>query len=107
LNVVKFHGTVKERPDLQDKIRYLMKTGSLDIILVSVTAFQKEKSDDRTFLRNIEFDYMVVDEAHSLSNAKNIRYRSMDKFKTLHRLLLTVCAKRPSVFSGIDRGHFV
>ena len=32
---------------------------------------------------------MIVDEGHTLKNAKGLRYKNLNKFKTAHRLLLT------------------
>lgn len=61
----------------------------LDVILAPVTYFQKEKSDDRKFLKKFKFDYLVVDEAHMLKNAQSTRYKMLDKISTQHRLLLT------------------
>lgn len=90
LNVTMLHGNATERLQRHHQIRDMIQSGSLDIVLVSLTSFQKEKSEDRAFLRKIDFDYLVVDEAHGLSNAKSIRYKSLDKMKTMHRLLLTV-----------------
>lgn len=98
LNVVKYHGSMKERLDIQDRLRQFLPSGrkksnggtTLDVILAPVTYFQQEKSDDRAFLRKFKYDYMVVDEAHLLKNARGMRYRSLDRFSTMHRLLLTV-----------------
>lgn len=93
LAVVKYHGTQKERRELQQTIRELLEReeGALDIVLAPITYFQKETSEDRSFLRNVvKFDYLIVDEGHLLKNARGIRYKSMNKFSTSHRLLLTV-----------------
>ena len=96
LNVVKYHGNMNERQDIQTHLRkYLpgnQRTNSdqLDIIIAPVTYFQQEKSDDRYFLKKFQYDYMIVDEAHLLKNSRGMRYKSLDRFKTMHRLLLTV-----------------
>ena len=95
MNVVKFHGTREERDDLQDMLRdYLPKSKkknlpALDVILVPITYFQKESSEDRDFLRKLNYDYCVVDEGHLLKNAKGLRYKNLDRFRSRHRLLLT------------------
>ena len=90
MNVVKYHGSLAEREDLKQDMRanYLGK-GGLDIVLTTFSYFSKEKSDDRSFLKKFDFDYMVVDEAHQLKNPRGLRYKNMDKFTTSHRLLLT------------------
>lgn len=66
LKVVTYHGSMEEREELQEELRsYLPKSREngmpmVDVILTSITYFQKEKSDDRDFLRKFKFDYMVV-----------------------------------------------
>jgi SWI/SNF-related matrix-associated actin-dependent regulator of chromatin subfamily A containing DEAD/H box 1 len=99
LNVVKYHGTMAERLELQDTLRihlpgkelalHRSQIEPLDVILSPVTYFQQEKSDDRSFLRTFRYDYLVVDEAHLLKNARGSRYKNLDRFSTKHRLLLT------------------
>lgn len=93
MKVYKYHGSQAEREELQDELRQYLpgkrQQGSLDVILASVTYFQKEKSDDRAFLRKFKFDYLVVDEAHMLKNSQSTRYRNLDRVATKHRLLLT------------------
>jgi SNF2 family DNA or RNA helicase len=95
LNVVKYHGSMNERLDIQERLRKYLPgnhqgTDQLDIILAPVNYFQQEKSDDRYFLKKFQYDYMIVDEAHLLKNSRGMRYKSLDRFKTMHRLLLTV-----------------
>ena len=53
------------------------------------TARSALNKTDRSFLRKFQFDYMVVDEGHTLKNPKGLRYKNLNKFKTKHRLLLT------------------
>lgn len=43
----------------------------------------------RSFLRKFPFDYLVVDEGHTLKNPKGLRYQNLNKFQTRARLLLT------------------
>eukprot|EP00980_Cylindrotheca_fusiformis_P006070 scaffold1306_cov100-Cylindrotheca_fusiformis.AAC.4 len=117
LNVVKYHGSMAEREEIQEDLRQYLprkkKEGAvavrnkkwsqaaaaaaaaeaagrhLDVILAPVTYFQNQKSDDRRFLNKFQFDYLVVDEAHMLKNAQSTRYKMLDRIKTRHRLLLT------------------
>lgn len=104
LNVVKYHGTLQERQDMQKDMMLRIPNSkavdgkkkarpsidnNIDIVLASVTYFQKEQSDDRSFLRRFRYEYVVVDEAHLLKNARGIRYKSLDKMISNHRLLLT------------------
>ena len=82
-----------EREEIKDDLRRYLRSpsrnGQLDVILAPATYFQKEKSDDRKFLNQFSFDYLVVDEAHMLKNAQSTRYRMLNRVKTKHRLLLT------------------
>ena len=95
LHIETYHGSMEERLELQRNLRpYLPKHRDpsipmVDVILTSITYFQKESSDDRDFLRSFQWDYMVVDEGHLLKNAKGLRYKNLNRFKTRHRLLLT------------------
>jgi len=98
LNVIKYHGSLKEREAMKEDLRehlpkyrseHSMPRTPLDVIVASVSYFQKENSPDRKFLSNFNYDYLVVDEAHNLKNAKSTRYKMLDKVKTKHRLLLT------------------
>lgn len=85
LQVVKYHGSIGERGELQDK----MLRSSFDVVLAPITYFQRERSDDRVFLKRFDYTYLLVDEAHLLKNAKGTRYKSLNRFQTRHRLLLT------------------
>ena len=95
LNVVKYHGSMAEREEIQDYLRQFLsgkarrRGESLDVILAPLTYFQKEKSDDRSFLRKFKFDYLVCDEGHLLKNHQGQRYKTLDRFRTNHRLLLS------------------
>lgn len=90
LVVQKYHGTQEERLELRSALRR-RSDGSpdIDVLLTTFSYFSNEKNDDRRFLSKIKFDYMVVDEAHSLKNPKGKRYQELDRIQTSHRLLLT------------------
>lgn len=99
LNVVKYHGTMDERMEIQSRLKQFLpnksndlkeKAAPFDVIIAPVTYFQQEKSDDRYFLKKFNYEYLIVDEAHLLKNSRGMRYKSLDRFKTSHRLLLTV-----------------
>jgi len=97
LRVVKFHGSIASREATKEQLKPYLPVNTrdrttlddLDVVLVPMTYFQKESSMDRSFLRNFKYDYLVVDEAHQLKNARGMRYKYLDKFSTQHRLLLT------------------
>ena len=81
---------MKEREELQDEMGpYLKGVQHLDVVLTTYSYFSSENKTDRNFLRKFQFDYMIVDEGHTLKNAKGLRYKNLNKFKTSHRLLLT------------------
>lgn len=97
----RYHGSQAARQEIKNELRgYLPKKkgptkyGSfqkkkLDVILTTFSYFSSEKSDDRSFLRKFDWNYMVVDEAHCLKNPKGKAYRNLDAFNTERRLLLT------------------
>lgn len=88
LHVVKYHGTLEERYSIQQELQRCK--GSVDVVLASVSYMQKENSEDRSFLRKFRYNYLVVDEGHLLKNPRSNFYKNIDRFSTLHRLLLTV-----------------
>jgi len=97
--IVKYHGSMAERTAIKERLRRSMplkkgrrrgmKSEPLDVVLTTFSYFSSEKSDDRSFLRMFEWNYMIVDEAHCLKNPKGARYKNMDNFTTQRRLLLT------------------
>jgi superfamily II DNA or RNA helicase len=100
LNVVKFYGSVEERERMQWEIEQSLNSNNnddnddgdsdrLDVILAPVTYFQKEKATERKFLSRFKYDYLVVDEAHVLKNAQGNRYKTLNRIRSSHRLLLT------------------
>eukprot|EP00577_Skeletonema_sp_RCC1716_P002404 CAMPEP_0113411986 /NCGR_PEP_ID=MMETSP0013_2-20120614/22582_1 /TAXON_ID=2843 ORGANISM="Skeletonema costatum, Strain 1716" /NCGR_SAMPLE_ID=MMETSP0013_2 /ASSEMBLY_ACC=CAM_ASM_000158 /LENGTH=1115 /DNA_ID=CAMNT_0000298425 /DNA_START=26 /DNA_END=3373 /DNA_ORIENTATION=+ /assembly_acc=CAM_ASM_000158 len=90
MKVMKYHGSQKEREQIQDDLGpYLKGMQKLDVVLTTYSYFSSENKADRSFLRKFQFDYMVVDEGHTLKNPKGLRYKNLNKFKTKHRLLLT------------------
>lgn len=67
LNVVKYHGSLKEREVMKEDLRehlpkyrseHTMPRTQLDVIVASVSYFQKENSPDRKFLSNFNYDYL-------------------------------------------------
>lgn len=94
MNVVKYHGSQKEREEIKDHLRQFLpgqrsRGPQLDVILTPMSYFQQEKSIDKTFLNKFKYDYLVVDEAHMLKNSQSTRYKMLNKVVTHHRLLLT------------------
>jgi SWI/SNF-related matrix-associated actin-dependent regulator 1 of chromatin subfamily A len=71
MNVIKYHGSMNERQEIKNQLRaYLPKTrgplkyGStqkrLDVVVTTYSYFSSEKSDDRSFLRKFEWDYVSI-----------------------------------------------
>lgn len=100
MKVVKYYGSIEERNEIQHYVRSCLGSSGandkdssfdnrVDVILCPVTTFEKEKGDDRSFLRSFKYEYLVVDEAHLLKNARGNRYKQLQKVKSNHRLLLT------------------
>ena len=90
--VKKYHGSQAERADIQDEMesQHLRGGAPLDVVLTTFSYFSSDSNKgDRSFLRKFEFDYLVVDEGHTLKNPKGLRYQNLNKFKTSHRLFLT------------------
>lgn len=95
---MKYHGSQEERAEVQEILREIHPKHRIkgrppqqpvDVIVAPVGYFQKESSSDRRFLNGFNYDYMIVDEAHSLKNAKSTRFKMLDRVKSEHRLLLT------------------
>jgi SWI/SNF-related matrix-associated actin-dependent regulator 1 of chromatin subfamily A len=98
LHVVKYHGTLEERQSMQQELQRCK--GNVDVVLASVSYMQKENSEDRSFLRKFRYNYLVVDEGHLLKNPRSNFYKNIDRFSTLHRLLLTVSIVRSNLGSA-------
>lgn len=98
MHIIKYHGSMTERDELKEELRKHLPSRNgranpnvrpVDVVLTTFSYFSGEKSDDRSFLKKFQFDYLVVDEAHSLKNSRGQRYRNLDKIGSSHRLLLT------------------
>jgi len=63
--VVKYHGSVDERAEIKDHLRMLVKKdkfgereAALDVVLTTFSYFSSEKSDDRSFLKKMKWNYV-------------------------------------------------
>lgn len=88
LTVVTYHGSQADRAE---KRRYLRRNmHEVDIIFSTYTIFERDSgSDDRVFLSNQLFDYLILDEAHCIKNSGSSRYYNLNKLSAKHRLLLS------------------
>jgi SNF2 family DNA or RNA helicase len=93
----RYHGSMVEREekrlDYESRLPRRKKENNascdIDVVLTTFSYFSGCKDDDRNFLRRFSYDYMVIDEAHTLKNPDSNAYQNIDKLETLHRLLLT------------------
>ena len=85
--VVTYYGTQNERAML----RYELRAGLCpDVILSTYTIFERESNKpDRAFMNSLQFEYLVLDEAHCIKNAQSSRFTNLNMLKTKHRLLLS------------------
>lgn len=82
LRVLFFYGDKDARKHLVD---YDLKMKEYDCILTTYEVAMKEKSA----LSKIEFEILVIDEAHRIKNEKSKLSIDLRSFKSNHRLLLT------------------
>merc|ERR1711991_151580 len=83
LKVYLHRGTPIER---KEKLMEMHK-GTYDADVV-ISTYQMVIKDAET-MSNIKWCYLVVDEAHTLKNAKGKLFEALNAFSTRHRLLLT------------------
>lgn len=43
----------------------------------------------RSFLKKFQYEYMVLDEGHSIKNASSLRFKALSRVDSRHRLLLS------------------
>ena len=82
LQVFEFYGTVQEREQLRPKIP---RTNTYNVMLTTYEIAMIEKS----ILRPVHWDYLVIDEAHRIKNEKSVLSKVVRIFNCQHRLLLT------------------
>ena len=90
LNVFLYHGNQSERSEMRHVLRGQFERSSIDVLLCTYTVFERESgADDRKFLQSQSFEYLVLDEAHSIKNSSSSRFQQLNRIKTKHRLLLS------------------
>ncbi|TYZ58374.1 hypothetical protein PybrP1_006182 [[Pythium] brassicae (nom. inval.)] len=76
LRVVVYHGAKDDRLALQDEL----EAGDFDVLLTTYSYFERDScQDDRNFLRTFLFGYMILDEGHSIKNAKSSRFKRVSQ----------------------------
>ncbi|CAM9285611.1 unnamed protein product, partial [Hapterophycus canaliculatus] len=94
LDCVKYHGSQKDRLAMRNSL-HPVASGSRredmpDIILTTYVIWERESSqEDRAFLKRFRYDYMVLDEGHSIKNIKSSRFQRLRVVAAKHRLLLS------------------
>ncbi|ORE05176.1 hypothetical protein BCV72DRAFT_209837 [Rhizopus microsporus var. microsporus] len=84
LNVRMYHGTQPERMDQ----RYELEEDEYEVILTTYNT-ATGSVEDRSFLRNIKFKSVILDEGHMIKNCTSARYKYLMKIKSQFKLLLT------------------
>merc|ERR1712166_1689243 len=74
---------------LEAQEEFLRNSSAYQIVITTPQAFNS-KENRHLFFRKVQFEYIVVDEAHGLKNADTSRYKEITKTaKCNRRLLLT------------------
>ncbi|OQR88485.1 ATP-dependent helicase [Thraustotheca clavata] len=83
LQVVAYHGAKEERMALHSEREF-------DILLTTYSYFERDTCvEDRAFFRKFNFSYIVLDEGHSIKNAKTSRFKRIAAVRARHRLVLS------------------
>jgi SWI/SNF-related matrix-associated actin-dependent regulator of chromatin subfamily A containing DEAD/H box 1 len=89
LEKIRYHGSEDEKAELRYELRRRIPLGEIDFILTTYTIFERESSSKvRAFLLSFKYNYLILDEAHSIKNAQSSRYQHLNAFRTKHRLLI-------------------
>eukprot|EP00611_Tribonema_gayanum_P002499 TRINITY_DN11866_c0_g1_i1.p1 TRINITY_DN11866_c0_g1~~TRINITY_DN11866_c0_g1_i1.p1 ORF type:complete len:638 (-),score=244.35 TRINITY_DN11866_c0_g1_i1:362-2209(-) len=94
LEVAIYHGSQAERADMRngDLGRAAKGLGSWapHVVLTTYSLWEREAAtDDRKFLKRFRYEYMVLDEGHSIKNSSGSRFRKLSEVHCKHRLLLS------------------
>ncbi|KAJ7385780.1 ATP-dependent helicase smarcad1 [Desmophyllum pertusum] len=83
--ILLYYGSQVERRQLQNEV--LCRKVKPEIVITTYSV--ATSSDDRSFLRKLNCNYVVLDEGHMLKNMQSQRYQGLMKMKARRRLLLT------------------
>ena len=86
LNIVRFHGPVKERDRLKQECRTAGKDAKIDVM---VTTYETFVSEQGWFKRAYVWRYCVLDEGHKIKNDQSDVSRALQSMSAEYRLLLT------------------
>lgn len=63
---------------------------TVDVLVISLRMFERDSgAEDRSFLKKIPFEYLVLDEAHCIKNSQSSRYQNLRGLNPRRRLLLS------------------
>lgn len=88
LRAVKYHGPAAERKAM----RLALDARGFDVLVTSYTYFEGDDETqraDRAWLRQREYDVLVLDEAHALKRQASRRAEQLGRLESKQRLLLT------------------
>uniref|UniRef100_K3WMP5 ATP-dependent helicase n=1 Tax=Globisporangium ultimum (strain ATCC 200006 / CBS 805.95 / DAOM BR144) TaxID=431595 RepID=K3WMP5_GLOUD len=86
LRIVVYHGAKEDRLNIQESLA----SDEFDVLLTTYTYFERDScQDDRNFLRNFHFGYMILDEGHSIKNSKTSRFKRISAMRSRNRLVLS------------------
>ena len=88
LRAVKYHGPAAERKAM----RLALDAQGFDVLVTSYTYFEGDdeaQRADRAWLRQREYDVLVLDEAHALKRQGSRRAEQLGRLESKQRLLLT------------------
>ena len=95
LKVLVYYGTLKERAAIQSSVRPSrdLQCGKpiskLDYNVVLTTYTMACSKYDRPFFMKSNFEYMIIDEAQNIKNAKSMRFEKLLRIPSQRRILLT------------------
>lgn len=85
ISVYAYYGNQAERADA----RYFLKQQKDLDVIVTTYNMATGITDDKKFLKKMEFKACVFDEGHQLKNAESKKYKDLMEIKVKWRLLLT------------------
>ncbi|XP_056591862.1 chromodomain-helicase-DNA-binding protein 1 isoform X2 [Triplophysa dalaica] len=105
MNVVVYLGDINSRNMIRthEWMHLQTKRLKLNILLTTYEILLKDKS----FLGNVSWAFIGVDEAHRLKNDDSLLYKTMMEFKSNHRLLITGTPLQNSLKELWSLLHFI
>jgi SWI/SNF-related matrix-associated actin-dependent regulator 1 of chromatin subfamily A len=90
--IFKYYGMQDDREEMRRKLRFEMRGGGLpfDVMFTTYSYFERDSGkEDRSFLGRINFEYLILDEAHAIKNMHSTRSVNLANLRARRRLLLT------------------